>query len=135
MSDHRGRPATAETAPGDRALAPTSFTRLAVAVAASLLVPCAVAQGMAHPATSNTQAGAAQQAAVSHGEVRKIDKATGHVILKHGPIRNLGMGAMTMEFVARDPAALKDLKEGDKVDFVAEDVKGVLYLSKIEKTK
>jgi Cu/Ag efflux protein CusF len=44
-------------------------------------------------------------------EVRKIDAATGKITLKHGPIANLGMSAMTMAFPVKDPAMLKGLKE------------------------
>ena len=46
-------------------------------------------------------------------EIKKIDRHTGKVTLKHGPIENLGMGAMTMAFPMKDPAVLKNFKVGD----------------------
>ena len=57
-------------------------------------------------------------------EIRKIDLQSGKVTLKHGPIENLGMPAMTMAFPARDRAALKDFKEGDAVAVVFDKVDG-----------
>ena len=53
------------------------------------------------------------------GEVRKIDKPNGTVVLKHGEIKNLGMPPMAMMFHVKDPAMLNKLKEGDKVRFKA----------------
>jgi Cu(I)/Ag(I) efflux system periplasmic protein CusF len=61
----------------------------------------------------------AAKAELSDGEVRKIDKENRKITLKHGPIRNLEMGAMTMVFVAADASLLEKVKVGDKVRFVA----------------
>jgi Cu/Ag efflux protein CusF len=71
-------------------------------------------------ATLSLSAASAQGNAVQ-GEVRKIDEAAGKITLKHGPIRNLGMDqGMTMAFRVKDPAMLKEVKVGDKVEFEAE---------------
>lgn len=75
------------------------------------------------------------QAAPVHGQVTKIDQAQGKITLKHGPITNLEMDAMTMVFVAADPAALKTVKVGDKVKFEADRVNGRLTVTRIEKAK
>lgn len=75
------------------------------------------------------------QAAPVDGQVTKIDQAQGKITLKHGPITNLEMDAMTMVFVAADPAALKTVKVGDKVKFEADRVNGRLTVTKIEKAK
>ena len=48
-------------------------------------------------------------------EVKKIDAKAGKVTLKHGPIENLGMSAMTMAFPVKDRASLKNFKAGDSV--------------------
>lgn len=48
-------------------------------------------------------------------EIKKIDLKSGKVTLKHGPIENLGMSAMTMAFPVKDRASLKDFKDGDSV--------------------
>lgn len=57
-------------------------------------------------------------------EVRKVDAAGGKITLKHGPIANLGMSAMTMAFPVKDPAMLKGLKEGDHVSATFDTVDG-----------
>jgi Cu/Ag efflux protein CusF len=57
---------------------------------------------------------------LTDGEVRRIDLARGMIILKHGPIRNIGMGAMTMAFKLKDPKSAMTLNVGDKVRFAAE---------------
>ena len=60
----------------------------------------------------------------SIGEVKKIDLGQGKVTLKHGPLNNLGMPAMTMVFRAANPAMLSKLKLGDVVKFKADMVNG-----------
>ncbi len=57
-------------------------------------------------------------------EIKRIDLQAGKVTLKHGPIENLGMGAMTMSFPVKDRAALKNFKEGDKVSAMFDAVDG-----------
>jgi Cu(I)/Ag(I) efflux system periplasmic protein CusF len=71
---------------------------LAAGAAASL---AAIAQGLAD------------------GEVRKVDKENRKITLKHGEIKSLDMGPMTMVFHVNDPALLDKLKPGDKVQFNA----------------
>jgi Cu/Ag efflux protein CusF len=72
-------------------------------------------------------------AAMSDGEVRKIDKAAGKVTIKHGPLENLGMPPMTMVFRVQDPALLDQVQVGDKVSFVAEKIGGQYTVTKIER--
>jgi Cu/Ag efflux protein CusF len=78
---------------------------------------------------------AASAAAQSDGEVRKVDKAQGKLTLRHGPLTNLDMPAMTMVFKASDPKLLDGLKEGDKVKFTAEKVDGVIAVTAIRVVK
>ncbi len=75
------------------------------------------------------------QAAPVDGQVTKIDTAQNKVTLKHGPIKNLDMDAMTMVFVVADPAMLKTVKVGDKVRFEADRVNGRITVTKLEKAK
>ncbi|RQZ34744.1 RND transporter [Burkholderia sp. Bp9090] len=70
---------------------------------------------------------------MSHGEIRKVDAAAGKLTIKHGPLENLGMDAMTMVFKVKDPAMLSQVKVGDKVDFVAADVGGALTVVDLRK--
>lgn len=75
------------------------------------------------------------QPALVDGQVQKIDAAQGKVTLRHGPIKNLDMDAMTMVFRIQDPAQLKGLKPGDKVKFGADRVNGRITIVRIEKAK
>jgi Cu(I)/Ag(I) efflux system periplasmic protein CusF len=74
--------------------------------------------------------------ALTEGEVRKVNPATGKITLKHGEIRNLDMPPMTMVFTASDKALLKDLKAGDKVRFAAgKDAAGDYVVTAIERVR
>ena len=76
-----------------------------------------------------------QAVQLTEGEVRKVDKETGKITLKHGPIENLEMPAMTMVFQVKDEAVLDTVKPGDKVRFAAEKVKGNFTVTRIEAVK
>jgi len=67
------------------------------------------------------------------GTVEKVDTAQGKVTIDHGPIKNLDMESMTMVFRAQDPALLKGLKAGDKVQFTADRVNGQISVTSIKK--
>lgn len=96
-----------------------------------------VAFGSAFAAQDHTQHGAAATAsaslAMTSGEVRKVDADQGKVTLKHEPIANLDMPAMTMVFRAAKPEMLKDLKAGDKIQFQAASANGGIILTHIQK--
>lgn len=66
------------------------------------------------------------------GEVRKVDTEQNKVTLRHEPIKNLDMPAMTMVFQASKPEMLQGLKVGDKVRFQAESVGGAMSITHIE---
>lgn len=76
-----------------------------------------------HPAQAVT---AAPQ---SDGEVRKVDLAQGKITLRHGPLANLDMPAMTMVFAVPDRKLLEGVKEGDKVKFTADKKDGVYVVT------
>jgi Cu/Ag efflux protein CusF len=65
--------------------------------------------------------------------VEKVYAGQGKITLDHGPIPNLNMDAMTMVFRAGDPAMLKSVKQGDKVQFQADRVNGQITVTKIQK--
>jgi Cu(I)/Ag(I) efflux system protein CusF len=75
------------------------------------------------------------EASLTAGEVRKVDAAQGKVTIRHEPIANLDMPAMTMVFRAEKPELLKDLKAGDKVRFRAESREGALLVTQIRADK
>jgi Cu/Ag efflux protein CusF len=101
-------------------------TTLALGASAPALAQHA-GHGMAKPATA-TAAGE-----LADGEVRRVDKARGTVLMRHGEIKSLNMGAMTMSFKLKDPAMAADLKEGDKVRFTAEQKGDDLVITSIRK--
>ena len=70
-----------------------------------------------------------------NGEIKKINEAQGKITIKHGPITNLDMGAMTMVFTVADPKFLTDVEVGDKVTFEADRVKGKLTVLSITATE
>jgi len=88
-----------------------------------------------HDHAMPTASAEAEQKVYTEGVVNRIDKSAGKLTIKHGPIKNLGMPGMTMPFKAVDRAALDHVKVGDKVRFVADDVKGTLAASDIEVVK
>ena len=74
----------------------------------------------------------AQQTEYSEGEVRRIDKGANKITLRHGPIKNLDMPAMTMVFQVKDPALLDKVKVGDKVRFSADQAGGAYFVTGLE---
>ncbi len=87
----------------------------------------AMAQQAGHAGHAGHGAGVAEGKSTDNfveGEVRKVDKAAGKITIKHGPIPNLEMPAMTMVFRAKDPSALDKLKVGDTLKFKAEKIDG-----------
>ena len=88
----------------------------------------------AHKHKSHT-ASVAGAAAMPEGEVRNVDKEAKKITLKHGPITNLDMPAMTMVFQVADPAMLDHLKVGDKVKFSADKSGSGYAVTKIEPEK
>lgn len=66
-------------------------------------------------------------------EVVKVDKPAGKITLKHGPIKNLDMDAMTMVFRVADPTMLDKVKEGDRIEIQADRVNGAITVTKIGK--
>jgi Cu(I)/Ag(I) efflux system periplasmic protein CusF len=87
------------------------------------------------PKQATAESASKQGAPMSQGEVRKVDKSAKKITLKHGELKNLGMPPMTMVFGVKDDAMLDKVKAGDKVQFVAEDLKGALTITAIEAAK
>ena len=76
-----------------------------------------------------------KQGDLTDGEIRKVDKDTRKITIKHGPIQNLDMPAMTMVFQVKDPAMLDKVKAGDKVKFKAEKLGGAFTVTGMEAAK
>lgn len=71
-------------------------------------------------------------APLSSGEVKKIDKEAAKITIKHGPLANLNMPAMTMVFKVGERAMLDQVAAGDKIGFTAEMVGGALTVTKLQ---
>ena len=54
------------------------------------------------------------------------------ITIRHGPIVNLDMPAMTMVFQVKDAALLDQVKEGDKIRFVADKVGGQFWVMRMD---
>lgn len=94
-----------------------------------------IAAALALTLNMATGALAAEGAAIG-GEVRKIDEGAGKITLKHGPAKSLGMDEpMTMVYRVKDPALLKQVKVGDKVQFEAERATAGITITKMQKGK
>ena len=111
-------------------------TQLTFALLAAFLISAAQAQ-IAAPVPAATAmpvaaASAPASAEMAEGEVRKIDKETKKITLKHGFIKSIDMPPMTMVFQVKNAALLDKAKVGDKVRFLAEDNKGAYTVTVLE---
>ncbi|MCU0952100.1 MAG: copper-binding protein [Burkholderiaceae bacterium] len=86
----------------------------------------------AHGAPAKT---ATAQSVMYDGEIRRIDTAKGTVLIKHGEMKELGMGPMTMGFKLKDAALGAGLKAGDRVKFAAEQKGEELIVTRIQKAQ
>ena len=76
-----------------------------------------------------------KEAGLTAGLVKKIDKDAGKISIAHEPIENLGMPKMTMVFRVTEPAMLERVKEGDKIKFAADKIRGTYTVTRIEAAK
>ena len=86
-------------------------------------------------AASLTAAGQPDASDMTDGEIRKVDKGTLKLTIKHGEIKNLDMPGMTMLFQVKDAAMLDMVKPGDKVKFRAEKAGGGIVVTEIQVAK
>ncbi len=105
---------------------------VAAALGVMTLTPLA---GIAQTAMNHGAMPMADTAAMSDGEVRKVDKETGKITIKHGPIKSLDMPPMSMVFTAKNPSLLDKVKVGDKIRFHAVDEGGKLVVTDIHPAK
>ena len=103
----------------------------ALAVLVSLATS-GLAQATSHTtAHDHTHAGAT----LSDGEIRKVDKDARKLTIRHGPLENLGMPAMSMVFQVKDAAMLDQVKPGDRVRFAADKIGGAFTVTTLEPAK
>ena len=99
----------------------------------SLAVPFAV-----HAADQQRDVAGSPTAAVTDtlrytdGVVKKVDVEAAKLTIKHGPLENLGMPAMTMVFRVANASWLGELKEGENIRFIADKVNGALTVVQLQ---
>lgn len=71
--------------------------------------------------------------AMAEGVVRRIDLDNNKITIRHGDIKALDMPPMTMVFVAKQPAQLRNLSPGDEILFEAFEANGQYSVGKIQK--
>ena len=101
----------------------------AVSLSGAAFAQNSASHGSHHPAGAKA---AKASSALTKGEVRKVDKEAGKVTIKHGPLENLGMPAMTMVYRVKDPAMLDQLQAGDKIDFSADKINGAYTVTQVK---
>ena len=78
---------------------------------------------------------ATQEAPLTEGLVKKVDKTAGEIVIQHGQLDSIGMPAMTMAFGVADKGWLGKLKAGDRIRFAAEIKGGNAIVSRYEMAK
>lgn len=119
------------------------MNRLKHAIVIAACAFAATASVTAHAQTpaagsGTTSSGATSSAAavdMTEAEVRKVDKETKKITLKHGAIKNLDMPPMTMVFQVADAAVLDKVEVGDKVRFKASGEGGKYTITELQSAK
>ena len=106
--------------------------RLIALAAALALAACSPPPAQKAPTQETAPVAAPAIHATGVGEVVVLQPEYGAVTIRHEPIPEYNMGAMTMEFTTADPAQLNGIKVGDHVRF---DLKGGTEIEKIEVVK
>jgi Cu(I)/Ag(I) efflux system periplasmic protein CusF len=100
-------------------------------ISAAMLAPLSHAQSSSSPSASAPAPAAGKE--MAEAEVRRVDKESKKVSLKHGPIKSLDMPAMTMVFQVRDEKLFEKLVPGQKILFSAEQLQGAYVITAVEK--
>jgi Cu/Ag efflux protein CusF len=67
---------------------------------------------------------------MSDGTIKEIDWKNNTLLIKHGPLKNMKLPAMTMLFKVHEQKYMKGLKVGDDIFFKAEGNMRIIYLEK-----
>ena len=69
---------------------------------------------------------------MAEGEIKKINRDSKKITIKHGDIQSLDMPGMTMVFQIRDTSLLETFKADDKVKFVIEKLDGAFVVTSMQ---
>ncbi|GGH56431.1 hypothetical protein GCM10010975_15100 [Comamonas phosphati] len=114
---------------------PTLLSLLAALGLCAALAGPAMAQDHSGHTDREAPAAAGQEMMLTAGEVTRVDARGGKLTIRHEDIKNLDMPAMTMVFPLADPQQASQLKPGDSIRFRAEQVNGVLTLTRVERAQ
>ena len=114
-----------------------TVAQLLAAAALSLSLPAMAQMTMDHSKMGMAQAttGTATAPGLTDGEVRKIDKESGKITIKHGEIKHMDMPPMTMVFNAKDKAMLDKVQVGEKIQFIVIQDAGKMVVTDIQPGK
>jgi Cu(I)/Ag(I) efflux system protein CusF len=114
-----------------------TVAQLLAAVALSLSLPSMAQMTMDHSKMGVDQGkmGASVTPGMTDGEVRKIDKETGKITIKHGEIKHMEMPPMTMVFAVKDKAMLDKVQVGEKIQFIVIQDAGKMVVTDIQAGK
>lgn len=99
------------------------------ALALSVVIPVS---SFAQTAMDHSKMGMSHPAAMTDGEIKKLDVTNGKVTIKHGDILHMDMPGMTMVFTVKDKSLLSQVKPGDKVKFMVVNEGGMLVVTDIQ---
>ena len=68
----------------------------------------------------------------TNGMIKKLDVKQNKITIKHEELKNLGMPGMTMVFAKGEKVDLTKLKEGQKIQFIADRVNGQLTVVEVK---
>lgn len=110
------------------------FTRTAAQVLAAAVLALSL-PSMAQMTMDHGKMGVTTAPAMTDGEIRKIDKETSKITIKHGEIKHMDMPPMTMVFMVKDKAMLDKVQVGEKVQFIVIQDAGKMVVTEIRSAK
>lgn len=105
--------------------------RFAFAAAGALLASAAAFAPVPDLSAATLQVAQATRPPVE-GEVTRVQKDTGKVTIRHGPIPNLDMPGMTMVFALKEPGMIDKVKAGSKITFTVDRIDGQFTVMSID---
>ena len=115
-----------------------SFRISAAILCASLISIASVTQTYADNTTKGHAAEHSKMETskdMTDGEVRKVDKDSAKLTIKHGEIKSLDMPPMTMVFQVKEKAMLDKVQAGDKIKFKVVNDHGKMIVTEIQSAK
>lgn len=68
----------------------------------------------------------------AQGTIKSVKSDVKKVTISHGPVKTMGMGAMTMDFGFNDPAMFAEMKAGKNIKFKFEDKPGGFVITEFD---